>query len=321
MNRPQEQYQPTVSAVICTYNGAKYLGEQMDSILRQTYPVLELIVQDDGSTDNTPAIVETYARKDSRVKFFRNEQPLGFNYNFSTAFLRAKGDYIASSDQDDVWHPQKIEKLVEHIGENTLLFHNSWLFTSDIRHTEGLKNPANAIYNELYLLFKPFVPGHECFFSRRILPMYMKAVEAEHHISYDSLLMVAGEVAGRVEFLNEGLTYWRRHPQATSINSHHHYSMWRGWLTAFRAMQDKSRRDIAKRYFSAVSIYSFKNRKSTAAVRAMAGGSGSGILRACVICLMSHRQLYPYQGFVSSCIKSFFTPLYFLRDCTNFIIH
>lgn len=317
----QEQTNPTVSAVMCTYNGEKYVGAQIESILNQTYPVLELIIQDDGSTDGTLSIVETFAAKDGRVKLFRNKQAQGFNYNFSTAFLRAEGDYIASSDQDDVWHPQKIEKLVAHMNGKSLLFHNSWLFTSDIHQTYGLKNPANVIYNEVYLLFKPFVPGHECFFDKRILPLYMRAVNEEHRISYDSLLMVAAEVSGTIGFLNEGLTYWRRHPQATSINSHHHYGVLKGWLSAFKAWLNPAKRSIAQRYFLAVSSFPFRSTRASNAVRAMAEGTVSGVLKTCWLCLLEHKQLYPYQNLMSSCIKSFFTPLYFLRDCTNFIIH
>lgn len=317
----QAQLRPTISAVVCTYNGEKYVGAQIESILNQTYPVFEVIVQDDGSTDGTCSVVEAYARRDNRVRLFRNERGLGFNYNFSMAFLKAEGDYIASSDQDDVWHPQKIEKLVAQMRGKTLLFHNSWLFTSDIHQTSGLKNPANAIYNEIYLLFKPFVPGHECFFSRRILPLYMTAVDKEHHISYDSLLMVAAEVSGNIGFLNEGLTYWRRHSQATSINSHHHYGLLGGWLSAFKALQNPEKRSIAQRYFQAVSSFPFRSFRAASAVKAMTGNTTFGILKACCLCLLEHKQLYPYHGLMASCIKSFFTPLYFLRDCTNFIIH
>ena len=89
--------QVKVSVVMCTYNGEKYLREQIESILNQTCPVYELIIQDDRSTDRTVEIVREYQQKDSRVKLFVNEQSLGFNYNFSTAFTRATGEYIAST--------------------------------------------------------------------------------------------------------------------------------------------------------------------------------------------------------------------------------
>lgn len=94
----------SISVVMCTYNGDKYLEQQIDSILCQTYPIHELIIQDDCSTDRTVTIIEAYQKRDPRVKLYINEAPLGFNYNFSSAFAKAEGEYIASSDQDDIWH-------------------------------------------------------------------------------------------------------------------------------------------------------------------------------------------------------------------------
>lgn len=172
--RTNQMPQVTVSVVMCTYNGEKYLKEQIDSILNQTYPIHELIIQDDRSTDRTVDIVKACQQQDKRVKLYINDVPAGFNYNFSSAFTKATGEYIASSDQDDIWRPDKIEVLVGHIDNNSLLFHNSLLFTTSITQTSGMKNPGNVLYNELYLLMKPYVPGHECFFHRRILPCSLK---------------------------------------------------------------------------------------------------------------------------------------------------
>lgn len=67
----------TVAVVMCTYNGEKFLREQLDSILRQTYPISEIIVQDDCSTDSTVAILRSYAARDGRVRVIVNEHNLG----------------------------------------------------------------------------------------------------------------------------------------------------------------------------------------------------------------------------------------------------
>ncbi len=112
--------QPTVSVVMATYNGEKYIREQLDSILAQTYPIRELIIQDDCSTDSTPAICREYESKYPNVHFFENESNLGFNKNFQTAAMRATSDFVALSDQDDVWFPQKIEKQVASIGDHDI---------------------------------------------------------------------------------------------------------------------------------------------------------------------------------------------------------
>lgn len=312
--------QVKVSVVMCTYNGEKYLREQIESILNQTYPIYELIIQDDRSTDRTIEIAREYQQKDSRVKFFVNEQSLGFNYNFSMAFTRATGEYIASTDQDDIWRNDKIEVLMKHIKGYSLLFHNSQLFTTDITHTLGMKNASNVLYNSLFLLMKPYVPGHECFFSRTILPRFMEAVKKEHRISYDSLLMLAAVTCGPIEFINEALVYWRRHPRATSYHSGSHYSLLKGLMSAVQALSHTDKRKITQRYFTALSTYPFADHASAKIIRYMQKGNLWGILQSCMLCLCNRKQLYPYHNPLQSCIKSFFTPLYFIRDCSQFII-
>ena len=103
----------TVSVVMTTYNGELFLREQLDSILCQTYPIHELIVQDDCSTDNTVEIIKEYATRHPFIKLYVNEHNLGFNKNFKTAVMKATGDYVAIADQDDIWFPEKIEKQVQ----------------------------------------------------------------------------------------------------------------------------------------------------------------------------------------------------------------
>ena len=94
----------TVSVVMCTYNGSRYLREQLDSLMSQTYPLHELIVQDDGSTDGTVAIAEEYRQRypEANITVFRNSRQLGFNRNFFDACSKASGELIACCDQDDI---------------------------------------------------------------------------------------------------------------------------------------------------------------------------------------------------------------------------
>ena len=93
----------TVSVVMCTYNGEKYIREQIDSILQQTYSVDEIIIQDDCSTDGTCEVLYEYQQRYAQKQVIRNKRNIGFNPNFFSAIARAKGDYIAIADQDDIW--------------------------------------------------------------------------------------------------------------------------------------------------------------------------------------------------------------------------
>lgn len=108
----------TVSVVMTTYNGEKYIREQLDSIIAQTYPIYELIIQDDGSTDRTVEICREDAKRYAFIHVYQNEHNLGCDKNFETAAMRATGDYVALSDQDDIWFKDKIAKQVAAIGDN-----------------------------------------------------------------------------------------------------------------------------------------------------------------------------------------------------------
>jgi len=103
---------PLFSVAMCTYNGARFVAEQLASVAGQTRPPDELVVCDDGSTDETCALVERFAaRAPFPVRLCVNEHNLGSTRNFGRAIALCTGDLIALSDQDDVWHPSKLEKL------------------------------------------------------------------------------------------------------------------------------------------------------------------------------------------------------------------
>lgn len=104
-----------VSVCMATYNGQKYIKEQIDSILSQLGSEDELIISDDHSSDNTVDIIKSY--NDKRIKFFYNELKKGVTHNFENALLKSKGEIIFLSDQDDVWLPGKITKMITFMNE------------------------------------------------------------------------------------------------------------------------------------------------------------------------------------------------------------
>jgi glycosyltransferase involved in cell wall biosynthesis len=100
---------PRISVALCTYNGARFLEAQLGSFLAQLRPIDELVVCDDGSTDETLAILESFAiRAPFPVRTWRNETRLGSTKNFEKAIGLCTGDLIATCDQDDVWLPDKL---------------------------------------------------------------------------------------------------------------------------------------------------------------------------------------------------------------------
>lgn len=105
-----------VSIAMATYNGGKYLREQLDSLYSQTRIPDEVVVCDDNSTDNTVEILEEYKQRKG-LRYYVNNSALGVNKNFEKAIRLCTGDYIAICDQDDVWMPQKIEISLKKLQE------------------------------------------------------------------------------------------------------------------------------------------------------------------------------------------------------------
>jgi len=105
-----------ISIAMTTYNGEKFIAQQLDSILSQSHSNLEITICDDGSTDSTPTILKKYSHEDNRIKLFFNESNLGLIKNFEKAISLCQGEYIALSDQDDLWEPKKIEILLSRLN-------------------------------------------------------------------------------------------------------------------------------------------------------------------------------------------------------------
>ena len=97
-----------ISVALCTYNGARFLSKQIDSILGQTARPAEVVIRDDGSTDDTLSIIESYG---DVLTLLPAGERLGVTHNFEQAISACRGRYVALSDQDDIWEPEKLERM------------------------------------------------------------------------------------------------------------------------------------------------------------------------------------------------------------------
>lgn len=109
--------QPKVAVLMSAYNGEKYIAKQIESILAQTYPDITLYVRDDGSSDQTVPILETYEAK-GKLKLFRGENVGFVNSFFAVMKASDEADYYAWCDQDDIWEPDKLRRAVEKLEED-----------------------------------------------------------------------------------------------------------------------------------------------------------------------------------------------------------
>jgi glycosyltransferase involved in cell wall biosynthesis len=118
-----------VAVVVCTYNGERFLAEQLQSILDQTHPPDNITVSDDGSSDSTLDVVAEFSSRDSGAKkpqwtVQSRKKPLGAAGNFASALTKAQGEFIALADQDDVWEPNRIERGLAGFRDDALLVHS-----------------------------------------------------------------------------------------------------------------------------------------------------------------------------------------------------
>lgn len=208
-----------VSIAMTTYNGEKFLKEQLDSIVNQTYKNLEIIICDDYSTDNTIDIIKDFQKRDRRIKLYQNEKQLGVLKNFEKAISLCSGEYIAISDQDDIWVTNKIEIMLSEIEENILIYHDDTLIdrSGKLLHNSFFESNEIVINKEhktKALMLDNWILGHACIFSSQlkkdILPI---AHEIEH---YDMWIAIVASKVGKIKYLNKQLVLWRQHGTNTS---------------------------------------------------------------------------------------------------------
>ena len=110
--------QTLVSIVLPVYNGERFLKEAIDSILAQTYSAFELIIVDDCSIDSTKKIIEYYMTVDERIKYIRNKKNYKLPYSLNVGFENAKGKYLTWTSDDNIYHKNAIEIMVEYLQNN-----------------------------------------------------------------------------------------------------------------------------------------------------------------------------------------------------------
>lgn len=206
---------PLISIVACTYNGEKFLREQIESLLKQTYPNLEIIISDDGSTDKTREILSEY--KDCpKLKLIFREKNLGFIKNFEATSLLAKGDYISFCDQDDIWLPNKIESLFSSIGHHSMIFSNSELIDENGNSLNKTLTDFRYMQDEhdsRCFAFMNVVPGHTMMIRKEVLKHSIPFPETQYH---DWWMAVQATNLHGITYKNEVLTLYRQHSGTTT---------------------------------------------------------------------------------------------------------
>ncbi len=208
-----------ISIVMCTYNGAKYIKEQLDSIVSQTITPYEVLIQDDGSTDATMAITKEYATRYPYIRLMSNDGIHGVNGNFFSAMRKAKGDYIAISDQDDIWMHDKLEILSAAIGDKMMCVGRNVHFRmengKEVIIPDDNRRPNCNIIRLLYAS----MPGHCMLFRRELLdhlPAHLEESPIFTRTYYDVLLGQTAASLDSILLVDRRVVKQRRYAEAAS---------------------------------------------------------------------------------------------------------
>ena len=215
----------SVSVALATYNGERFLHEQLRSLANQSVLPAELVVCDDQSQDGTPRIVAQFARTAPfPVSFHRNDERLHFGENFIRAALRCKGRYVSFCDQDDIWLPQKIEKSLEALERSSALLcaHATLLIDEGGRQIDvPSSSRVDSVLNGNDLDPWDVFAGFTCTFDRHLLEMIpasqrpIDLIFPDRKSAHDRWVYFLASSFGHVVYIGEPLALYRQHGRNT----------------------------------------------------------------------------------------------------------
>lgn len=205
-----------ISICIATYNGERYIKEQIDSILEQIDDNDEIIISDDNSTDNTVNIIKKYS--DRRIKIYFNSGKKGYTSNFENALKMARGKYIFLSDQDDKWVPEKVQVCLKYLENGfDMVISDCLIGDENINIIENsyfeFRNAKEGFWNNI---IKASYLGCCMAFNRKILTRALPFPKNSKYLPHDLWLGLIGYAFFNVSKINNKLIIYRRHNENAS---------------------------------------------------------------------------------------------------------
>jgi glycosyltransferase involved in cell wall biosynthesis len=214
------------SVALATYNGARFIAEQLDSLARQALLPAELVVTDDTSTDNTPEIVTAFAAKAPfPVRYEKNVERLGYQLNFLKAAGLCRNEFIAFCDQDDVWQPNKLAACMQPFSDSEVLltYHNATVVTAALEQIDTLAsyaapravNPPQSLGPWRYGLGFTLIFRRELLAFNDLWPMTINFNDFKRRESHDQWFFFLASTLGSVGYVDDLLVAYRQHDANT----------------------------------------------------------------------------------------------------------
>lgn len=214
-----------VAILLCTYNGEKYLKEQLDSLLNQTYKNFVCYVHDDCSNDNTLSILNEYKKimKSKLIILSYKNENHNASYNFCSLiryiYANTLEEYIMFCDQDDVWLPNKIEKSIQAIknykDKPTLVFSDQFITDDQLKikykSNSDIIKRNNKDYTFKRIVFRNVACGCTMCINRKLLELSCIYMNPDNIVMHDWWIMLVAKSVGKVIFLQDSLMYYRQH--------------------------------------------------------------------------------------------------------------
>ncbi len=212
-----------ISVCMTTYNGALFIKEQLESIRSQLSDNDEIIISDDGSTDETISIIESL--NDKRIiilnhihkdnPFYPKSTVAAVTYNFENALQKAKGDYIFLSDQDDIWYYNKVEKSLKFLSEYDLVLSNfSTIAENNNLIEEKYLKKCPYSKNNIFNILRPPFLGCCLAFNKKVLDKVLPIPEKV--CIHDLWIGLVSNKIGKIKYIDEPLIYHRFWSKNTS---------------------------------------------------------------------------------------------------------
>ncbi|MDR1879299.1 MAG: glycosyltransferase family 2 protein [Bacteroidales bacterium] len=203
---------------MATYNGEKYIEQQLESILSQLGKSDEVIISDDASTDNTLSVIRSF--DDDRITLYHLHQDkhklnkhLRISSNFENALQKAKGDYIFLSDQDDIWAANKVAEMMKFLPSYALVVSNLVYMEDNLPDLSRKPVLKKSPYHN-FLITQPQYYGCCMAFQRTVLD---KALPFPKKLpSHDGWIGMVAETTGKVKFIEQPLVCYRIHDRNVS---------------------------------------------------------------------------------------------------------